>query len=128
MRMLLKARLRFRSLFRRSAAESELENELRFHIDQLASVDGFHRSIPFVSARTCGFGRRVGIYKKGLPAKVSLSAILSERASFNSILTALADTEHAAAADVRPAGEDGRNHRWDCASYPISPSPAATSC
>jgi hypothetical protein len=35
MRALVKARLRFRSLFRRSAVERELEDELRFHIDQL---------------------------------------------------------------------------------------------
>ena len=35
MRMLVKSRLRFRSLFRRSAVERQLEDELRFHIDQL---------------------------------------------------------------------------------------------
>ncbi len=35
MRMLIKAWLRFRSLFRRSAVERELEDELGFHFDQL---------------------------------------------------------------------------------------------
>jgi hypothetical protein len=35
MRVLVKARLRFRSLFRRAAVERELEDELRFHLDQL---------------------------------------------------------------------------------------------
>ena len=35
MRALDKARLRIRSLFWRRKVESELENELRFHLDQL---------------------------------------------------------------------------------------------
>jgi len=35
MRILAKARLRLRSLFRRSAVERELEDELRFHLEQL---------------------------------------------------------------------------------------------
>lgn len=35
MRALVKARLRFRSLFCRGAVERELEDELRFHLDQL---------------------------------------------------------------------------------------------
>jgi hypothetical protein len=35
MRMLVKAWLRFRSLFRRSAVERELEDQLRFHFDEL---------------------------------------------------------------------------------------------
>src|SRR5512134_1159449 len=34
-RVLDKARLRLRSLFRRSRVDSELEAELRFHLDQL---------------------------------------------------------------------------------------------
>src|SRR5215471_14290751 len=35
MRLLDKAKLRLRSMFRRSSVESELNNELRFHLDQL---------------------------------------------------------------------------------------------
>lgn len=35
MRALVKARLRFRSLFRRSTVERELEKELRYHLDRL---------------------------------------------------------------------------------------------
>ena len=35
MRMLDKVRLRLRSLFRRRHVESELEAELRFHLEQL---------------------------------------------------------------------------------------------
>ncbi|GEM_PF-6419599 len=49
MRVLAKARLRFRSLFHRNAVEHELEDELRFHLDQLVeeNIAGeCHRTTP----------------------------------------------------------------------------------
>jgi predicted permease len=50
MRMLDKARLRLRSLFRRSNVEFELETELRFHLDQLIE-ENISSGIPPEEAR-----------------------------------------------------------------------------
>ena len=69
MRWLSMLRLRLRSLFRRAQVEQELEDELRFHVDQLTarhverglSVDDARRTalrtwdgVPLVNQTACG--------------------------------------------------------------------------
>jgi MacB-like periplasmic core domain len=60
MRELRKARLRFRSLFRRTAVERELEEELRFHLDQLVE-ENIATGMSHTEARTSALHKIGGL-------------------------------------------------------------------
>src|SRR5258708_13511179 len=58
MRALDKVRLRLRSLFRRGEVERELDDELRFHLDQLTEED-IAAGLPPAEARSAAL-RKIG--------------------------------------------------------------------
>ena len=53
MRIVDKARLRLRLLFRRGRADAEIEMEFRFHLDQLAEENAAHGNAARPGPKAC---------------------------------------------------------------------------